>query len=407
MTVVDARPGHHLKVAAASKWFGATAALDEFSVDVEPGGFLVLLGPSGSGKSTLVRCLAGIERLDGGTIHHGDQLVADGTRRHLPPEKRDLAMVFQDYALWPHLSALGNVEYALRRRHLAAKEARRVSLEALERVGLAHLAARYPSELSGGEQQRVGLARAIVARPGMLLFDEPLSNLDADLRERLRIEIATLARETGATSVYITHDQREAFALADLVGVLHRGRLVQLDRPEALYARPKTPFVAAFTGIAGQFHVTATPRRDGRAAFRLAGTPAELIGRWCGEGGPPAGNALLVLRPTAVRVRAPDDETASVPAAVVDSAFRGQGYDHVLALADGSTLVGVFSEHPWPRGHHVRIDFDPDGCLLFPDVVTDDGAAAPPDVPAPPLVALAAAGAIAIAAGLETNAARP
>ena len=196
----------------AGKRYGAVRALAGVDLEVAAGRFLVLLGPSGSGKTTLVRALAGIERLDEGELHIGDRLVS-GPRTHVPPEQRDLAMVFQDYALWPHLTALGNVGYALRRRKLAADQAKARSLEALERVGLAGLAERYPHELSGGQQQRVALARAIVAQPGLLLFDEPLSNLDTDLRERLRVEIATLTRQCGATAVYITHDQAEAFAL--------------------------------------------------------------------------------------------------------------------------------------------------------------------------------------------------
>jgi len=390
--------GHHLRVAGATKRFGRTTALDHVSIDIEPGRFAVLLGPSGSGNSTLVRCLAGIERLDQGTIHHGHRLVADG-RRHLPPEKRDLAMVFQDYALWPHLTALGNVEYALRRRHLPSTEARCASLDALDRVGLAHLAARYPSELSGGEQQRVGLARALVARPGMLLFDEPLSNLDADLRERLRIEISTLARDTGATCVYITHDQREAFALADLVGVLHEGHLVQVGNPEDIYARPATPFVAAFTGLAGQIEVDAMPLapEPGRGTFRLAGATGELHGRWCGPTDQPAGRALLALRPTAVRLQADGTGTTTVAATVVDSAFRGQGYDHVLALVDGTILVGVFSEHRWERARNVQVSLEPDGCLLYPGATPTPPEATETERPSGPGAAVAPRGLAAAA----------
>lgn len=211
--------GHRVALTGAGRRYGQVRALAGVDLEVEAGRFLVLLGPSGSGKTTLIRALAGIERLDEGEIRIGEQL-ASGPRKHLPPEARDLAMVFQDYALWPHLTAAGNVGYALRRRKLTADQSRARSLEMLERVGLAGLAERYPHELSGGQQQRVALARAIVARPGLLLFDEPLSNLDTDLRERLRVEISTLTRESGATAVYITHDQSEAFAIADVIGVL-------------------------------------------------------------------------------------------------------------------------------------------------------------------------------------------
>jgi iron(III) transport system ATP-binding protein len=200
----------------------AKPALSDISINVDPGTFLVLLGPSGSGKTTLLRCLAGIERISSGTIAIGGRTVA-GDRIHVPPDQRDLAMVFQDYALWPHLSALDNVAFALRRRHLSRPACRSLAAQMLERVGLAALARRYPNELSGGEQQRVALARALIAEVGLILCDEPLSNLDADLRDRMRVEISALVREATATTVYITHDQAEAFALADQVGVLEQG----------------------------------------------------------------------------------------------------------------------------------------------------------------------------------------
>ena len=165
----------------------------------------MLLGPSGSGKTTLLRCLAGIERIDRGTLSLGSRIVADG-RAHIPPEQRDLSMVFQDYALWPHLTALDNVAFALRRRRLGRSECRARAALMLDRVGLDDFARRYPNELSGGQQQRVALARALIADTGLILCDEPLSNLDADLRERMRVEISALVREAGATTVYITHD---------------------------------------------------------------------------------------------------------------------------------------------------------------------------------------------------------
>uniref|UniRef100_UPI0023F543FB ABC transporter ATP-binding protein n=1 Tax=Ferrimicrobium acidiphilum TaxID=121039 RepID=UPI0023F543FB len=226
-------------------------ALDQVRFQARSGEFVVLLGPSGSGKSTLIRLIAGIETLDSGEIAFDGKTVAGGGK-HLPPEERDLAMVFQDYALWPHMKAVENVEFALRRLKMGASERRRKALEMLDCVGLATHAEQYPNDLSGGEQQRVALARALVAKPGLLLFDEPLSNLDADLRERLRVEIASLTRECGSTVVYITHDQSEAFALADKIGVLHGGQLVQYSTPEALYTAPETPFVARFTGLAGE-----------------------------------------------------------------------------------------------------------------------------------------------------------
>ena len=250
---------------------GGHEALRSVTLDVEPGTFLVLLGPSGSGKTTLLRCLAGIERITSGRITIGAGCVADGSL-HVPPERRNLSMVFQDYALWPHLTARDNVAFALRRLRLGRAEGQARSAAMLDRVGLAALAGRYPNQLSGGEQQRVALARALVADTGLILCDEPLSNLDADLREWMRVEISSLVREAAATTIYITHDQAEAFALADRVGVLERGRLVQQGTPEEIYTQPATPFVARFTGLSGELAVRVRGRAaDGTVEVELAG----------------------------------------------------------------------------------------------------------------------------------------
>ncbi|MCU1492732.1 MAG: transporter ATP-binding protein [Acidimicrobiaceae bacterium] len=361
---VAGRAEGDLSVVGLTKRFGSTLALDEVTLAVEAGTFLVLLGPSGSGKTTFLRGLAGIEKLDSGTIHVGGRLVARGPHG-LPPEQRDLAMVFQDYALWRNLTVRRNLQYALVRRHLSSAEVARACAEALERVALTALADRYPSQLSGGEQQRVALARALVARPRMLLFDEPLSHLDADLRERLRIEISTTARESGATCIYITHDQREAFALADRIGVLHHGKLLQLGRPEEIHDRPVSPFVAAFSGIAGALRVAvnSAPHQDGRVTFRLAGPGAELSGRWCGDAPPRSDRATAMIRPSAVHIEEPG--AGRIAATVLDTAFRGEGYDHVVALADGTSFIGVPSDRRWERNRNVGLVFDPRGCLLY------------------------------------------
>lgn len=353
--------GHEVRVEGARKFYGRAEALKGVDLQIAAGRFLVLLGPSGSGKSTLARCLAGVERIDAGALYLGGQLVGDG-RRHLPPERRNLAMVFQDYALWPHLSARGNVGYALRRHKLDAAEARRRTAEALDRVGLGALGARYPHEMSGGEQQRVALARAVVARPGLLLFDEPLSNLDADLRERLRVEIATLTRESGATAVYITHDQSEAFALADDIAVLDRGQVVQFARPEEIYHRPATPFVARFTGISGELPGQVVDHDGGRVRVALPGGAVS-----CRSGGPLGiGDDVVVLvRPAATGLVHPHAATpGSLPGRVVDVAYRGRGYDHVVT-GDAGTLTAVFSSQRWERGANVAVTLDPEGCVAY------------------------------------------
>ena len=367
-TSVQGTPGHRLEVRQAVKRFGATTALAGIDLAVDPGEFLVLLGPSGSGKSTLVRTLAGIERLDAGRVHLSGRLVADGSH-HLPPEHRNLAMVFQDYALWPHLTVEGNVGYALRRRKLDQGAARARVHGVLERVGLGRHAARYPHELSGGEQQRVALARAVVAQPQLLLFDEPLSNLDADLRERLRVEIATLTRESGATAIYITHDQTEAFALADTIGVLDHGELLQLAAPEDVYRRPATPFVARFTGVAGELVGTVVRALDESVEVRVG----ELLLRARCLGALAEGDVVrVVVRPAATSIAEVDESPASasdrgaLAGVVTDVAYRGRGYDHVVATGPW-VLSAVHAARAHPRGSAVHVVLDPEHCVAFAD----------------------------------------
>jgi iron(III) transport system ATP-binding protein len=354
---------------------GGNQALRDVSLDVAPGTFLVLLGPSGSGKTTLLRCLAGIERITSGRIAIGPRTMADG-KAHVPPDQRDLSMVFQDYALWPHLSARDNVAFALRhrrqastgRRHLSRAECRSRAQEMLGRVGLGKLADRYPNELSGGEQQRVALARALIADTGLILCDEPLSNLDADLRERMRVEISTLVREAAATTVYITHDQAEAFALADQVGVLEGGRLVQAGTPEEIYTRPATPFVARFTGLAGELPVRMRDR--GANGTVLVEPSAGRAFHARAPVGPLTGDtALVMIRPTGVRLcgdGSDGSEGHHLSGRVTDVAFRGRGYEHAVDLNEGTRLTGVFADVRAARGETVGLRLDPAGCHLFP-----------------------------------------
>jgi iron(III) transport system ATP-binding protein len=348
-----ARDGARVRLDSLTKRYGDVVALEDVSLTLEPGRFLVLLGPSGSGKSTLIRCLAGIERPTSGSISLGGELVADA-RRQVPPEQRDLAMVFQDFALWPHMSA---------------------------------------HELSGGEQQRVALARALVGGPRLLLFDEPLSSLDASLRERLRIEIGTLVRESGASAIYITHDQSEAFALGDEVGVLDSGRLAQLDTPEAIYRTPASPFVARFTGLAGAFggrllgpslerSEGATRRVRVAVPTGVAGRHLELEGTAIGE--LPAGTAVQVLvRPTGAKV-CEADRSATLHCLVRDVAYCGRGYEYVLEIGPGIELASVFDGLRLERGHRCGVVLDPRECLVY----AQD--AASPGMPALPVESLPA-----------------
>jgi iron(III) transport system ATP-binding protein len=384
----ESLPGGHspgtLELTGLTRRFGRVAALDSVDLTVTAGQFMVLLGPSGSGKTTLLRLVAGIDRATAGSIMIGGQVVAD-RQQHVQPERRGLAMVFQDYALWPQVSVLSNVVYALERLRLPREESRRRALAMLDRVGLARLANRHPPELSGGEQQRVALARALVARPAVLLCDEPLSHLDADLRERLRTEIATLARENDTTVLYITHDQAEAFALADRVGVLQSGRLIQCDVPETIYRAPATPFVARFTGVAGELHGRVTGQRDAAGLFRVETPSGSLLASGAGPE-PPESTVTVLIRPAAARLLPdagdglegnhgfPGQDDPGLPGRIENIAYRGHGYDHLVELADGTRLAGVFASTRRQRGEKVRVGVDPAGCFAYPSATSDASA---------------------------------
>lgn len=276
------------------KSFGATPVVRGLSLDVREGEFVSLLGPSGCGKTTTLRMLAGLEHPDSGVIRIGGETVA-GPGVRVPPERRGLGMVFQSYAVWPHRSVEANVAYPLSLRRLPKAEIAERVREALRWVRLEAFASRMPHELSGGQLQRVALARALVSSPRVLLLDEPLSNLDAALREELRAEIAALRARLGTTMVFVTHDQAEALALSDRIAVMNRGVIEQVDAPERLYREPSTPFVAAFVGGANVFTGEAregTFRCSSRdIAFSL---PEELLGS--------TGPGTLVFRPEDVEV---------------------------------------------------------------------------------------------------------
>ena len=297
--------------------------------------------------------------MDSGSIFFGEREVNRGPL-NLAPEKRDLAMVFQDYALWPHLSAFENVTYALKRRKLATEESAKIVNESLSRVGLASKGSNYPHQLSGGEQQRVALARAIVANPALLLFDEPLSNLDADLRERLRIEISTLTREIGASALYITHDQSEAFALADKIGVINKGSIEQIDAPEVIYESPATRFVATFTGTAGIFMGKAKSISKkscvinlGKANIKARHTLPLEVGQ----------EVDVLVRPAATSFSTTANNR--IDSVISDIAYRGRGYEHAIETKYG-TLTGVFDTISHKRGRTMEVSIDPEKCIAFP-----------------------------------------
>ncbi len=285
-----------ISLETVEKSYGQTRVVRGLSLQVEQGEFVSLLGPSGCGKTTTLRMIAGLEFPDAGTIRIGGQVVAS-ERVRVAPERRGLGMVFQSYAIWPHRSVEANVAYPLQLRKTPKPELAARVTEALRWVRLDALAGRMPHELSGGQLQRVALARALVADPRVLLLDEPLSNLDAALREELRAEIASLRARLGTTMIYVTHDQAEALALSDRIAVMNRGVLEQVDPPERLYAEPRTPFVAGFVGganliegrvEAGRFQV------DGGIAFAL---PPDLPATQGAQG-------TLVVRPEELAIDA-------------------------------------------------------------------------------------------------------
>jgi iron(III) transport system ATP-binding protein len=230
-----------------TKKFGEAAAVDRLDLDIGDGEFVSLLGPSGCGKTTTLRLLAGFLQPDGGEIRVGQKVVSSPAVL-IPPERRNMSMIFQSYAVWPHMTVFQNVAYGLKLKKLDSGEIAKKVERMLRLVHLDALAARYPGELSGGQQQRVALARALVVEPEILLLDEPLSNLDAHLREEMRFEIRRLHEEFRITTVYVTHDQAEAMVTSDRIAVMHQGRIVQLGAPEEIFDRPKTRFVAEFIG---------------------------------------------------------------------------------------------------------------------------------------------------------------
>jgi len=277
-----------------TKRFGETIALEDFDLEVERGEILVLLGPSGCGKTTLLRSVAGLERPDAGEIYLEKELVFSREKKiSVPPYKRRVGMVFQNYALWPHMNVFDNIAYPLRVKGFSRGETRRRVEEILALVHLEGLERRYPHELSGGQQQRAALARALVMEPRLLLLDEPLSNLDARLREELREELKRIQREVGITMIYVTHDQAEAMAIADRIALMERGRLIQIGPPRELYEHPKTEFVARFIGMTNLLPCRVV-EAEGRKAILLPNGAAAEVGDLDGLS---EGTAVLSVRP--------------------------------------------------------------------------------------------------------------
>lgn len=307
------------------KAYGGFIALDNVSINIAPGEFLTLLGPSGSGKTTLLNVLAGFTRPDSGSVRvDGREFLT------LPPHRRDLGMVFQNYALFPHMSVRGNVGYPLKLRKISGSAADRRIADVLEMVQMGHLVDRHIDELSGGQRQRVALARAIVFEPRILLMDEPLSALDKKLREHMQIELKRLHQRLGMTTVYVTHDQREALTLSDRIAVINDGKLMQLDEPSALYDNPVNRFVAEFIG-----EMSLLPVEVGKSGPELFGTKLKTRDKWKGQHDRP----LLIVRPERLKWTAGNAAREnSFEGVATDIIYQGDSYLITIRLADGTEI---------------------------------------------------------------------
>jgi iron(III) transport system ATP-binding protein len=358
-----------LVVTHLKKQFGDNVVLHDNSFTIRDGEFFTLLGPSGCGKSTTLNCIAGLERPSAGSISVGGTTFVDTENGvFLPPEERNLGMVFQSYALWPHMTIAKNLALPLDIRKVPKTKKRELIHDALDKVGLADLSGRYPHQLSGGQQQRVALARALVYSPTMLLLDEPLSNLDAKLREQARAWLKRLQVDLGITTVYVTHDQDEALALSDRIAVMSGGNMLQVEDPHAVYERPATPEVAAFVGRCNFFLGRVEASSGNRHSIRLDcnGEVVEVEHSLQTSRGQ---NVTVALRPEKLEVVPAGSEVKGMNrlnTTVLTSSYVGSRYEYDVKL--GSLVVQVVSRHPGLRGN-VQLVFEPASALMYAEKV--------------------------------------
>ena len=364
-----------INVANLSKSFGNTLAISDINLSVRQGEMLVLLGPSGCGKTTTMRCIAGLERPSGGSVTINDRIVFDDRGKiDVPINQRNIGMVFQSYAIWPHMTVFGNVAFPLEMEGLSRKTIRERVSEVLALVGLSGFEERGASYLSGGQMQRVALARSLIMRPSVLLFDEPLSNLDARLRDHLRVQLREIQTELGITGIYVTHDQHEALALADRIIVMQSGRVVQSDDPVAIYQRPKTSSIAEFLGFSNIFSASVLERSGNATTLALNGSGQKLS-----AGAPPhdvAGDLAVCVRPEDVAIRKIDGNAAQRPrlpentllGEVILASFMGSFMQYRVRV-DGGEIWEVLSSEVTAdirRTASVTLTIPPASVLLLP-----------------------------------------
>ena len=353
---VAAGGGAPVSLTHLSRHFGAVRALDGLTVDVAPGELVALLGPSGCGKTTALRILAGFETADSGTV------TVDGKEiSHVPASRRDMGMVFQSYSLFPNMSALDNVGFGLRLRKKSSTERKRRAGELLDMVGLARQAGQFPHQLSGGQQQRVALARALAIQPQVLLLDEPLSALDAKVRAQLRDEIRRIQLEVGTTTLFVTHDQEEALAIADRVGVMRNGRIEQLGSPTEVYSRPATPFVAEFVGLSNRLAGEAT----GSGTVVVRGATLPLV-----DADMPAGPVVAQVRPEAVTLASGGSaEAGPLTGTVIATTFLGATSRVTVDLGDTTIMAAMSTAEAstLSAGQRVTLTIRPNPVLVSAD----------------------------------------
>jgi iron(III) transport system ATP-binding protein len=350
-----------LELRNVSHAYGRHVVLSDLSFSLAEGTIGCLLGPSGCGKTTVLRAIAGFETIDGGEISLEGSVVSR-PGYNVPPERRRIGMVFQDYALFPHLSVADNIAFGLH--HAEAAERRMRVEELLVTVGLTGAGGKFPHELSGGQQQRVALARALAPKPQLLLLDEPFSNLDVELRERLSLEVRDILKQAGITAVLVTHDQHEAFAVADVIGVMHEGRIQQWDTPYNLYHKPANRFVADFVGrgVFLQGEVINAHEVQIELGTLKGNIPTDCIAgcRRCGKDC----RVSVLLRPDDIV----HDDAAAVQAEVVGKAFRGAEFLYSLRLPSGQCVLSLVpSHHNHALGEKIGIRLDVDHVVVFPN----------------------------------------